>query len=347
MNLISRLQNLTKIILINVVIFFAIFVPAELIYRSNVNIYPHGGIYTDADGNIIKISNNIPEKVLRPNIEFVHKSSEFSAEIASDKHGYRKVTGGIKKPHAFDWAFVGDSFTFGHGIETGKTFIDIVCSKNNLSCLNLGLSGSSQFMQHNIVNSFIAEYPDYAINNWAFILTVSCNLNQAGNDLGQNQNIVDRNYKKIEQQQDHLSDSNDTIIHLLKSIRNITDKSMILKKIATLAANTIRSQVFSCSSEEKLKNSITITDDILTKISNKIKNHNNNTNIHIFLVSAFAEIENGGKSLDLLQSYSIFHPHNLMSTFKNLNSGNYFFPYDGHMNEEGHKILAKSLSKHL
>jgi hypothetical protein len=113
------------------------------------------------------------------NLEFRQVSEEFDSRATIDLYGNRSVGGVTDNPEVI---FLGDSFTFGHGLRDGETFSEIYCKKTNTSCANLGRNGSGTFVQLNILQHYLDT------ENWRprevklFVLAMTSTL-MNGNDL--------------------------------------------------------------------------------------------------------------------------------------------------------------------
>jgi len=139
------------------------------------------------DGKIIKDST-----MLTPGTTFRLKTIDYDAVTTITDKGYRvpEVKGNP------DIIFLGDSFTYGVGLNNEETFVYIFCKKMNISCANLGMSGSGTISQLNRLERFLKQY------NWRpkevklFIFAMTDFLSH-GNDLSDILREAQRPNKKI------------------------------------------------------------------------------------------------------------------------------------------------------
>src|SRR5437868_3610276 len=92
---------------------------AELVLRLFLPLPPHGGEYRDAGGNAVRIARDAD--ALQPGLDVRHIASEFNASIHTGEFGYRRIA---KESRAPDFLFLGDSFTFGHGVSDDQVFAE-------------------------------------------------------------------------------------------------------------------------------------------------------------------------------------------------------------------------------
>jgi hypothetical protein len=117
----------------------------------------------------------------KANTKYRQISSEFDALTTIDSLGNR-ASGTTVKPHTL---FVGDSFTFGHGLADEETFVNIYCKTLNQECANLGRPGIGTTKEMEILENSLSA------NNWRpsvvklFFLGMSDTL-MSGNDLYDN-----------------------------------------------------------------------------------------------------------------------------------------------------------------
>jgi hypothetical protein len=105
-------------------------------------------------------------------------ANEFSVSIGISTAGYRmpEVEGDP------DIVFIGDSFTFGQGLEDDETFAAIYCAKLKVQCANLGQSGAGTALELDILEHYLTT------ENWRpgevrlFVMAMTGAL-MSGNDL--------------------------------------------------------------------------------------------------------------------------------------------------------------------
>lgn len=81
-------------------------------------------------------------------------SNEYDARTTITDKGHR-VPGSAGNP---DVVFVGDSFTYGWGIDDADTFATIYCTRTKQSCANLGAPGTGTAKQLNRLEQYLDDY---------------------------------------------------------------------------------------------------------------------------------------------------------------------------------------------
>jgi hypothetical protein len=115
--------------------------------------------------------------------QYRQTASEFDVKISVDKNGNRRSTT-VDHP---DVIFLGDSFTFGQGLEDNEVFANNYCTKLKLSCVNLARSGSGTLAQVEGLKHYLT------LEKWKpkkiklFILAMTGSLME-GNDIKDNLN---------------------------------------------------------------------------------------------------------------------------------------------------------------
>lgn len=118
---------------------------------------------------------------LKPNLSFVQQSNEFRVDVATTRYGNR----GPAPSESPDTIFLGDSFTFGHGLADNQTFSYIYCSKSKRNCANLGRSGTGTVVQLNTLVNYLEEESWRPQHVYLFMLAMVGSL-ASGNDLYDN-----------------------------------------------------------------------------------------------------------------------------------------------------------------
>ena len=116
------MRQFAKIAAVQAIVFLCGLVAIECALAWFAPLPPHGGVYTDRNGKPARVSRDADTLV--PNLDIVHSASEFSAGIHTDARGYRLMSRESATP---DFLFVGDSFTFGHGVSDSEVFAEIFC----------------------------------------------------------------------------------------------------------------------------------------------------------------------------------------------------------------------------
>ena len=121
-----------------------------------------------------------------PGSEFKVVTSEYSHSVSIDEYGARVTPDSIISDARFI-PFVGDSFTFGIGVDDNETFVNLLDVVPNVDLLNMGIPGSALSHHIDIVERRHAELGAPELYVFVFFL---------GNDF---QNLVEgRNIREIE-----------------------------------------------------------------------------------------------------------------------------------------------------
>lgn len=89
-----------------------------------------------------------------PGTVYRQVSNEYDARTTITAQGHR-APGSDGNP---DVVFIGDSFTYGWGIEDPDTFVSIYCTRMARSCANLGAPGTGTAKQLNRLEDFLDRY---------------------------------------------------------------------------------------------------------------------------------------------------------------------------------------------
>ena len=118
---------------------------------------------------------------LSPNWSGRHEHKAYSAVYATNRHGFRGTFERVRPPGVTRHAFLGDSFTFGFGVNDGKTFVDLLDARaDGDSYLNFAVPGYSTDQEALLlVDTVLGFAPDSIV----FVVYL-------GNDLFDNQRDV-------------------------------------------------------------------------------------------------------------------------------------------------------------
>jgi len=149
---------------------------AEFLSRMTMPISPGTRNFTlDGDPLVVDYPGSYR---YRPNLTYRQVSSEFDVRVTITSHGNRVPETTINP----DTIFLGDSFTFGHGISDEQTFVRIYCLKVEISCTNLGRSGSGTGKEIDILEHYLNTESWRPREVKLFMLVMTHTLS-SGNDL--------------------------------------------------------------------------------------------------------------------------------------------------------------------
>ena len=317
-----------RIIFFNLLIFFLLLFVVEVILKIY---YPlnHGGIYYEFYSGKETKPSLVDPKILLPNKKFIHKSSEFEVIVTSTDYGNR-----ISNKHnkLEKHIFIGDSFTFGHGVNDQETFVYLFCKMKKISCVNLGKPGTDQGSQLHILQTYLKNNNIKMIQLNIFIF-YSCNMEASGNDLRSNMqryNIEEKFTEKnsmIYNQSAPLSRNK-----ALNFLKTNLYKSDIIKRLIYLFISNLKSNLAKCSKTNEINKSFESLDFYLKKFINVAK-VNNSSKIKIYAIPPYYEINNKLSS-DIFKN-SINLKGIKINNIDNLEIDNYY-EFDGHLNKFGH-----------
>jgi hypothetical protein len=156
-----------------ILVFFVI----EISSRFLLPISP-GARYVTVEGAPIKTISGSANRY-QANLKFRQVSDEFDSLTSIDNNGNRFTRPPSEIPEVI---FLGDSFTFGHGLTDEQTFSSIYCQKLQISCANLGRNGSGTFVQIDILKHYLDTEGWRPKEVKLFLLAMTSTL-MNGNDL--------------------------------------------------------------------------------------------------------------------------------------------------------------------
>ncbi len=170
-----RIANaLANTLILVVVLFFGLL---GLEFASRVLFpLPPGTAFLDADENVINVYLS-PTRLI-PDITYRQVSPDFDVLTRIGPMGLR----GPEPASDPEIIFLGDSFTFGQGLDEGQTFPAIFCAEMNAVCANLGLSGTGTFAQASILENWLEkeDWRPTEVRHFVFAMSSAITF---GNDL--------------------------------------------------------------------------------------------------------------------------------------------------------------------
>jgi hypothetical protein len=311
-------------------VWIAIFLAGTACFEAGLRYFDplpvHGGVFRDRGGNIVRVAQD--EFTLRPNLDVIHSASEFSVEIHTDALGFRKVENESKMP---DYLFLGDSFTFGHGVADADVFSSIFCRKNNFTCLNLGRSGTGTFEQIRILR-YATDTLGIKPKNVVVVMLAACSLDVSGNDLKDNLD-------------DRLRHSGNIVVHVamldiwgpLKLFQRWVDDLEITKRAMLVVSSGLKRGLYSCSSEASIEAALKVTDIALAELENlSVVFH---FGVSIFVIHPYQELDRDFRTTEGYLRKLPPHHFNWFFTGQHFRRQHYY-AYDGHFNAAGHANMA-------
>lgn len=321
-------MGMLRTIAINLAILAVLFGIAEIAYRSFATTYPIGGAFLDAEtGSQIRLLSLDPAQSAEPNLSFIHVASEFRAAGETTELGFRKVLDAPAE-EAETVAFLGDSFTWGHGVASGDTFADLYCQARQLRCLNLSRPGYGQRQELRLVEALAAKGAP-PIDRLMLFPMVTCALESAGNDLGQNLHGATEVEVAAPPE-----DGGGT----LGTIRNLLYSSKLMKALLQGVVSQFRADLAHCSAPEDIALALTETLALIDRIEAALHSANPEAVLQVYLISPLWEMSNGAQAAAAFAEAAT-RPAPLLTRAEPAD----YFPVDGHLNEQGHRYVADRL----
>lgn len=288
------------------------------------------------DGKLIK-------EWFAPGSVYRQVSNEYDAITTITKQGHR-VPGVEGNPEVI---FLGDSFTYGFGLNDSETFAVIYCEQLHLSCANLGIPGSGTLRQVERLETFIQEW------NWKpkevklFFFGMSTSFS-AGNDFADN---YDRYMREHASQASDPADRRPAVREvptLGMAERVIGLQSMLLERSALMRlvkyywGPILKSLIVADFGKERMAVALSATKESLHKLDDLSRQMG--FEYTIYLLVPVHDIMRGthGDTLDTLNRVS---PKPVIGTAQLFLDApkKYYYAFDGHLNAEGSRRVAEFL----
>jgi hypothetical protein len=322
-----------KVAAIQVVIFLIGLATIEVILELLAPLPAPGGFYVDRDGHPARVAQD--ELSLRPNLDLFHKGAEFTAKIRTNGLGNRIID---NESRQVDFLWLGDSFTFGHGVSDEQTFPFIVCTRNHFVCANLGHSGAETFQEVNILSRAITK-EKYQTKNVVVVMLTACWLDQAGNDLGDNLKYYRDHVVTSRQPDEDISRGG-----LLKRLQGAIGKYEIVKRSMLIFSAWIKRGTYKCSASDQIGQALDATKNALEKLERLARE--SAFNVTVVEIHPYQELDGAFRKTEALVSGII------PKSIKHIPTGQFFtvndyYHYDGHFNALGHARLATVIEQQL
>ena len=276
-----------------------------------------------------------------PETKYWQKSSEFLVETNITKIGYR-FTENSENKSVSALVFLGDSFTFGIGVSDKKTISSLVCKNFNAKCFNLGVPGTGGIAQYDSLKSFfeIEEIPTKGII--VHLILASTSDAHAGNDIV---DTISEISSRDSLDNIKIIPFSPTRYNLTSIFRSLSKRSNFIRVVRIYAGNYIKGIAFS-------RGPSTIADKDIDVFGNQI----NKTGRLVIekgyrylpiLLSTYGEIKNNKhkRTFRQLSERTEFTLHS--PDYEETDASTFFYPLDGHFNQQGTAAISSSISKIL
>ena len=335
----TALAKSLKTITVQVIVFLVGLVAIELTLRQFLPLPPHGGEYRDRNGNAVRIARDVDSPT--PRLDVRHLASEFAAHVRTSELGFRKMSNESAEP---DLLFLGDSFTFGHGVSDDEVFSEVLCGRRGLSCLNLGRSGTQTFDQVRLLRNAIAAHQ---LQPKAIVLTMltACWLGVAGNDLGDNL-VFYRNTRRgqLDPGRPPLLRAGLDPSDLLRTLQGWLGGFEITKRVMMVASSGLKRGAYACSAAADLDPAADATSVALQELAQL--GEAKGFTVKVVVIHPFQDLDGGFRASETAVGRALPSSFDCIGTGAKFRAEHYY-PYDGHLNASGHANLAGTLDAEL
>lgn len=341
MTLKKRILFFFSSLLFTIGILFIGFIALEFTSRIVFPVSP-GSFFTDLKGNKIDVYGS--EDRFIPGVVFRQISPDFNSIVSIGKHGFRG-----KIPNSSpEIIFLGDSFTFGQGLNEKETFASIFCIETNKSCVNLAIPGTGTYRQVKILQRELNRYDWSPKEVKLFIFAMSSSL-MSGNDLLdtaiEEKMSVDPIAKldSISSSHQKTNPAFSPLVWLVNKRSLILEKSNLTRIIYSYFGPNLR-YWFSPDAKK------TQVDQGLKSMSRELEvlaklGIEKNFDITIYLLHPVQDILGGTyDKTEKIINLAVGSLNFKRTAYIFLDKPSiYYFPYDGHLNKKGAQRIAKLL----
>lgn len=289
----------------------------------------------------ITLDGEVIRDYLTPGIVYRQVSNEYDALTTITPLGHRvpPVSGSP------DVVFIGDSFTFGYGLNDDETFVSIYCRQLRLVCANLGQPGSGTMRQVDRLERYLVEQRWKPSHVRLFFFGMSGSFS-AGNDFVDNFNRERKT--RTEAAPHEVSGSNDQAVATGIAERVIGWQAFLLRHSNLLrlakfhAGPALKAMVVAEPGIERMATALEATQEALMRLETLSSDYG--FEYEIYLIVPVQDILRGTHpdTLATLNSVSP-KPANPTAQVFSDSPSSYYFAYDGHLNPAGSARLAQFL----
>jgi hypothetical protein len=306
----------------------------EALSRVLVPIAPAARLMT-MDGALLDLPEGASSLRLPPGMKFRQVASEYDAVVTTSNLGYRgpPVRGEPKI------IFLGDSFTFGTGLEDEQTFAYQYCHARQIDCVNLGRGGTSTTRQLVILESFLTKEGWRPREVRLFMLVMTAALG-AGNDLADN--LAELEGALEEPQQDAV---NTGVWHRVVDYRRgILAWSNLIRVIYFVWGPVMRAKLSPTPQPDRLRAALGETARQLARFKDMAQKYH--FDARIYIIHPVQDLLNGTypQTIEVIRAIAPAGM-SVASTAEALlaDPSSYYYPYDGHFNPSGSSRIADFL----
>jgi hypothetical protein len=296
------------------------------------------GIHVETlDGQPLTRAAIFGQTHLQPDVVFRMQAAEYDVTVTHNHLGYRGRDA-VADPEVL---FIGDSFTYGFGLNDGDTIPAQYCAATGQRCANLGYSGSGTLQQMQILRYFLDTY-GWHPKEVRLLVMASAEAMVSGGDF--TDNLTFSRQSALSQKTQAEAQVIRPWSSRLKEV--VLQQSNLARILVYVAGGQIRRWIQPERHGRELKQAIIVTEQALNDFAQLAAERG--FACKIYLVSPLAELVSGAseRTFNLLQQITPA-TCSLDSVNPPLLAGGhpeqYFYAIDGHYNRLGASAVAHYL----
>lgn len=273
-----------------------------------------------------------------PGTTYRQVSNEYDALTTITDDGYRApaVDG---NPQI---VFIGDSFTFGSGLNDDETFVSLYCTHQHRSCANLGLPGSGTLKQVERLEQFIDQFHWRPREVRLFVFAMSSSFS-AGNDFVDNYNREMTTEARARGTPRTDGNAGAGLAERIIGLQSVLLRySNLVRLLKFYAGPAMKAAIVAEPGEERMQKAIAGTQKSLQKLDDLSKRAG--FDYTIYLLVPVHDILRGTYP-DTLATVARASPRPVIPTAQLFldSPRDYYYAFDGHLNPQGARQIAEFL----
>jgi len=295
---------------------------------------------TELRENILLNGEQI-EDFVAPGTVYRQVSNEYDALTTITNKGHRapEVEGSP------EIVFIGDSFTFGFGLEDDQTFVSIYCRHQRLSCANLGQPGSGTLKEVERLEKFLTDWDWQPREVRLFVFAMSGSFS-AGNDF------VDNYHRELRLRADggesgaapevRIEQAGGAAERIIGLQAFLLRHSNLVRLLKFYAGPMLKSLIVADPGGERMEIALDGTRKALARLDELSRRAG--FEYRIYLIVPVQDILRG-TAAETLATLNSVSPKPAIPTAQlyGTNPTQYYYAFDGHLNPEGNRLMAEFL----
>lgn len=278
---------------------------------------------------------------LRSNFSKKFKTLDFAVSYNITEQGFRDTRVFQKEKSNFRIIGLGDSYTFGIGVEVQDTYLKLLENKDTIDVINTGTSGYGTIHQLNLLKYHLKDY------EYDLVILLFCDNDPIDNLEGISREVYNgylvpkhSKYRIVQYMITYASDHSQLMFLLIDRIKNSKFLYGLFRdKNRAKAIHGQEKNISHSVSDEEWKG-IERTQTLLLEFYREVLTKNAKL-VLVFIDDTYVE-----KLKPVLNDNDI--PFlNLTPAFLGKERDFYRFPHDGHWNSVGHKIASEAIYQFL